>query len=312
MEIAMWILLALLLMGFMMTMLVSYIIFRTLLTRNEEGKWGRGASLTDDEDYLRLYAQAEAWREAHADKIREVDVVSDGLHLWGEYFDFGSKKAVIILPGRMESCVYSCHYAEPYRKAGWNVLTVDGRAHGRSEGRINSLGYKEYRDVLAWAKLLKEEMNIECVVLHGICIGSSTGLFASVHPDCPDYVSALVVDGMYQRFYDTCRLHMIKDKRPLYPFLMETMFYIFLLGGANAVTDGPVKRIARMHKPILFLHSREDMFSEPRKAQEMFDKCPSRQKKLVWFDKGAHSKLRLANPERYDEAVCSFLQENGL
>jgi hypothetical protein len=39
----------------------------------------------------------------------------------------------------------------------------------------------------------------------------------------------------------------------------------------------------------------------------MFDKCPSENKKLVWFEDGRHSKLRIVYPERYDGAIADFL-----
>lgn len=307
MHFLIWILLFLVFSGVFMTMLVSWIIYKTLLTRNKDEKWGRSPSMMDDEEYLRLYAQGEAWHTQYASFKKEVDVFSDGLHLWGEYYDFGSDKAVIIVPGRMEACVYSCHYSEPYRKAGWNVLTIDGRAHGKSDGKRNSLGYKEYRDLLQWAKLLHEKHGVRQIVFHGICIGSSASVFAASHATCPDYVAGIVADGMYRRFYDTFKLHMIKDKRPLFPFLWETSLLIWLFSGANIITDGPGKRIRTMKKSILFLHGKEDIFSLPALAQQMYNSCPAENKTLVWFDHGGHSKLRINNPEQYDAAVCQFL-----
>ena len=307
MQIFYWILLFLVVSGILMTFLVSYIIYKTLLTRNKSEKWGRSASLTDNEDYLRLYAQGEEWHDTYAPYKKDVDITSDGLHLWGEYYDFGSDKAVIIIPGRMEACIYSCHYSEPYRAAGWNVLVIDGRAHGRSEGRINSVGYKEYRDILGWAKLLKEEYGIRTVLAHGICIGSSAAMFAATSSDHPGLIDGMVADGMYYRFFESFKLHMVQQNRPLFPFLWETMLFIRLISGADVVFDGPGKRIVNLTKPILFLHSKEDCFSLPERAQQMYDLCPSPQKHLCWFPKGAHSKLRYADPDTYDKAIRDFL-----
>ena len=307
-----WIILALVLQGFLFTWIVAGIIYSRLLVRPGKDGWGRGPSMPDDPEYMQLYDQAEAWHEQWKDRIKEVDTISEGYHLYGELFDFGSDKTVIILSGRMESCHYGCHYAEPYRRAGWNVLTIDGRAHGLSDGKINSLGYREYRDVLAWAKLLHEQEKSRLVLFHGICIGSSTAVFAAVSPSCPDYVAGIVADGMYQRFMDSFRNHMAKDHRPQFPFLWETMVLIRLISGANVVTDGPYKRIRALTRPILFLHSREDPFSTPEKAQQLYDLCPSAKKKIVWFDHGGHSRLRITNPEAYDQAIVDYLTDLAL
>ena len=301
-----WVLLIIIVFGVFPTFVISSIIYSVLLRRRNPDKWGRKASMPEDEEYIRLYAQALNWREAHIANKRDVDIENDGLKLRGEYFDFGHDRAVIIIPGRMEACHYSCHYAEPYRIAGWNVLTIDGRAHGLSEGNTNSLGYKEYADVLAWAKMLHDKEHNRVIVLHGICIGSSTALFAATDKLCPDYIAGITVDGLYQRFLETFKNHLIQDHRPQFPFIAETMLLIRLFSHADVVNDGPIFRIGHMRKPILFLHSKEDVFSTPDKAKELFDKCPSPKKQICWFDHGAHSRLRVTDPERYDKAVISY------
>ena len=299
-------------LGVLPTLLMSGIIYRTLLVRTEKEKWARGPSLPEDAEYMRLYDDALAWREKWMANRRDVGITNDGLRLCGEYYDFGGDRAVIVLSGRAEACFYGCHYAEPYRRAGWNVLTIDGRAHGLSEGKINSLGYREYRDVLAWAKYLHEREGNRRILLHGICIGSSTAVFAAADSRCPDYVAGLVADGMYRRFYDSFLNHMKMDHRPVFPFAIETMLWIRLFSRADAVFDGPMRRIGKVDRPILFLHSREDPFSTPDKVRQLYDRCPSANKRICWFDHGGHSKLRIANRAAYDGAIEAFLKSAAL
>ena len=301
-----WIITGIVLLSLAGTMVISWIIYRTLLLRTNRNKWGREMSMPEDGEYARLYRQAIDWRSRWLEAKKDVQTESDGLRLYGEYFDFGSDRAVIVLSGRMEACHYGCHYAEPYRKAGWNVLTIDGRAHGLSDGKINSLGYREYRDVIAWAKLLHDRLGIRTVVLHGICIGSSTAVFTATSAECPEYVRGIVADGIYKRFLDSFRNHMIADHRPQFPFLWETMLWIRLVSRADVVFDGPFRRIPGLRIPVLFLHSREDNASDPENARRMYESCPA-EKRFVWFDHGGHSRLRLTDPERYDRAVTEFL-----
>ena len=307
MKIVFWILLALLLLVVAPTMAMSYAIFTVVLVRTKPEKWGRECSMPEDEVQRRIYEDGEVFEAAHLDKKRAVDIENDGFHLCGEYFDFGQKRAVIIIPGRMEGCRYSYHFAYPYERAGYNVLVIDNRSHGLSEGKYNSLGFKEYRDILAWGRFLHDTCGNESVVLHGVCIGSSTALFAMTAPDCPPYMAAMTADGMYVTFYETFKNHMIQQGRPLYPFIWEVMLYVRLLAGANVVTDGPRKRIGGMRRPILFLHSREDQFSLPDKAEILYGLCPSSEKRMVWFDHGEHSRIRITDPEAYDRAVTAYL-----
>ena len=289
------------------TMILSSIIYTKLLVRTSKKKWGRECSIPDDEEYRRMFDIGIAWNDAHKDCKTDAEIKSGRFRLVGEYFDFGNDKAVIIIPGRMESLLYSYYFAEPYRRAGYNVLVIDNRSHGLSDGVINSLGYREYKDILAWGRFLNEQRGNRSVVLHGICIGSSTGLFALTDKRCPDYMTALVAEGMYPTFGESFVNHMKLDDRPMFPFAAETQFYMWAISGANVVTDGPIRRIRKMRKPVLFLHSRLDVFSTPDKAQLLYDSCPAAKKQLVWFPKGDHSRIRINDTDGYDGAIVSFL-----
>lgn len=289
------------------TMILSSIIYTKLLVRTSKKKWGRECSIPDDEEYRRMFDIGIAWNDAHKDRKTDAEIKSGRFRLVGEYFDFGNDKAVIIIPGRMESLLYSYYFAEPYRRAGYNVLVIDNRSHGLSDGVINSLGYREYKDILAWGRFLNEQRGNRSIVLHGICIGSSTGLFALTDKRCPDYMTALVAEGMYPTFGESFVNHMKLDDRPMFPFAAETQFYMWAISGANVVTDGPIRRIRKMRKPVLFLHSRLDVFSTPDKAQLLYDSCPAAKKQLVWFPKGDHSRIRINDTDGYDGAIVSFL-----
>ena len=288
-------------------LLIASVVYLVTLVRTKKSKWVRGPA-GDEPVYNEMFRQGQAWREQHLDVKKDVQIQNDGLNLYGEYYDFGNSRAVLILPGRMETCLYDCYFAEPYRAAGYNVLTYDNRAHGLSDGRVNSLGYKEYRDVLAWCRMLHDVYGIREIVLHGICIGSSCALFAITDPSCPDYVKCMVADGMYTRYYDTFVTHLVElgHKPFLVPQVAAALIRIF--SGADIVNDGPYKRIGKLTKPILFIHSREDIFSLPERTVKLAEQCTA-PKRFVWFDHGYHSKLRIVDPKLYDESIRSFLTE---
>jgi alpha-beta hydrolase superfamily lysophospholipase len=286
---------------------MSFAIYSVLLIRSKPDKWGRVCSFPEDEEYVGMYEKGLLWGEKYKDNKTPVNVKSGRFNLAGEYFDFGFDKAVIIIAGRTECCYYSYYFAEPYRDAGYNVLVLDNRAHGLSDGRINSLGYKEYKDIIAWSDMLHEKGN-KSVVLHGICIGASTALFTVTAKNCPDHITAMVSDGMYVNFYESFKNHMAEKNKPNFPMTYGVMTHIFFISGANVVTDGPIKRIRKMKKPILMLQSKEDTYSLPELAVKLYDACPSEHKKLVYFDRGAHSRIRINDEEGYDATVKEFLK----
>lgn len=307
MKIALIILLILFLLILFPCFLVASVVYTIVLVRTKPEKWGREVSMPDDKELALMYREGEEWIKGEESYKTEVSIVSDGFRLVGEFYDYGYDRTAIIVPGRMEALKYSYYYAIPYRKANCNFLVIDNRAHGLSEGRFNCLGYREYRDVIGWAKFLHEEKGQKKIFLHGICIGSSTTLFAMTSPDCPDYVVGLTVDGMYDCFYSSFLRHMEEQKRPKYPFIWFVLLYIRVFSHANVVSDGPKKRILQMKKPILMIHSKEDQYSDPDKAQKLYDACPSEHKTLAWFEHGGHSRVRINAPKQYDEAIRTFV-----
>ena len=299
--------------GVLPFLIMGAVLWSKLLVRTSKKKWGRECSIPDDEEYRRMFDIGIAWDAQYAACKRPVEIKSGRFHLVGEYFDFGNRRAVILIAGRMESLLYSYFFAEPYRKAGYNVLVIDNRAHGESDGVLSSLGCREYRDILNWAKLLHDTLGNDTVFLHGICIGCSTALYTLTSKDCPDYLVGMAAEGMYRTFAVSLTKHFEERNKPMFPLGYITMFYLWLFAGANVLTDGPYKRIRKMQKPLLMLHSREDPYSVPQYAQELYDSCPSKQKRLVWFPHGGHSRLRIVDGENYDAAICAFLKdmENG-
>lgn len=290
--------------------LLAGVIYTVLLVRTSKKKWDRDVKLPEnDEEYCGMYYEGLDWGELYSDYIREVEVQSGKYHLVGEYFDFGGEKAAIVIAGRMESLKYSYYFAEPYRRAGYNVLVIDNRSHGYSDGVFCCLGYREYADLQCWSRLLVEELHNKKVFLHGICIGSSAALFAMVDKDCPDYIEGMCADGMYVNFGESFKNHMIEDNRPKIIFKSLVFLFMRIFSHADVVHDGPINRIDRMKKPILFIHSKKDTYSTPDQAEKLYEKCGSENKRLVWFEKGQHSRVRVNAPEKYDDTIIEFLKE---
>ena len=301
------VLLFIILFGILPILIVSSKVFTAQLVRDKSTKWGRECSAPDNAEQVRMYEVGLEWANEFKDKREEVEITNDNLHLVGEYFNFGSDKCVIILQGRTESLWYSYYYAKPYSDMGYNVLVIDSRAHGLSEGKYNTVGLKEYKDILKWAELIKEKYKIETFVLHGICIGSATALY-TITSDTNDYFKAIITDGMYTNFYETFKTHMIYDKRPVHPFIDFVRIIMKIRTGVDMKSYGPEKALLKLNKPILFLYSKEDSFSLPEKSKYLYSITPY-EKEIVWFDHGAHSHIRINNLEKYDNAVKDFCEK---
>lgn len=309
------ILAALLLGGLIFMLIYTYPIAKKVyedqLVRTSPDKWQRTCSFPDDAEQVQMWNEGIAWKERNSHRIVELQIENDGLKLFGQYFDFGADRCVIILPGRCESLVYSYYFAPPYEKAGFNVLVVDTRCHGYSDGTYNTIGLKESEDILVWAQLVHERFGNREIYFHGICIGTSSALFALSSENCPSYLRGLVTEGCYVSFPETFRRHMMALNRPRFPVLQLAMWQIYRHTGTNVYKHKPIKAIRRIDPScrVLFLYGEKDIFSIPKKSRKLFAACVSKDKKLVWFDKGGHSHLRINNTEKYDEAIIAFFRK---
>ena len=285
-------------------------VYEEQLVRTSPEKWGRTCSFPDDSEQVQMWNEGIAWMEENRSRITELQIENDGLQLYGQYFDFGADRCVMILPGRCESLVYSYYFAPPYEKAGFNVLVVDTRCHGKSDGKYNTIGVKESEDVLSWAKLVHEKFHNQEIYFHGICIGTSSGLFALQADRCPAYLRGLVTEGCYVSFPETFKRHMMALNRPLFPVLQLVMREIYRHTGTNVYKDKPIKAIRKIRPDcrVLFLYGQKDIFSIPEKSRKLFAACASQDKKLVWFSQGGHSHLRINNREKYDQAIIDFFE----
>lgn len=289
-------------------LILGHILFSLHLWRSSKKKWTRECSSSDPR-HIQMYQEGLAWAEANAAYKKDLHTVNDKLNLYAEYYDFGYDKAVIVVSGRTEGLRYGYYFAKPYHQSGFNVLCIDQRAHGNSDGRFNTLGFREHRDLIAWSKLLHEQYGVRGIVLHGICIGSSCSLQAMVSKDCPDYLIGMVADGMYPTFAESFKNHMIELKKPVYPALWLVDMWMRIYTG-HTMMRGNIHFIDRYGKPILFLHGKQDAYSLPVMAEKLYSLCGSDNKTLIWFPEGTHSMLRYINTELYDSSIRAFLQNN--
>lgn len=290
-----------------LSLFISYLIYTKTLRRQSKDHWGRFPS-DNSPLHLQMDSSGMDWHYANLDKKTDVHITRDGLNLYGEFYDFGSDKCVMILSGRTESLRYGYYFAQPYAKAGLSVLVVDPRAHGFSDGQFNTLGFEESKDDLVWVKYLHENHGINHIVFHGICIGAAGGIFTCTDADCPDYIDGLVTEGMFARFAESMRNHLRKRKKLIFPILQCVNFWCKHFTG-HSMRFGPLNVIHKMDQKLLMLHSLEDKISPPHYAQLLFDRCGSKDKKLVWFETGDHSMLRVNHTERYDQEITEFLKQ---
>lgn len=293
---------------FYITVPIADRVYKDNLVKTSPDKWGRACSAPENEEQMAMWQDGCAWAQANKDYMQPVETCNEGLSLFGEFYRFSdTDRCAIILPGRGECLMYSYYFAQSYVKAGCNVLCIDPRAHGKSDGVYNTIGQAESRDLLVWIRLLEEQFGVKEIYLHAICVGTSTALIAMTRDDCPSSIKGLVTEGCYASFRETFRQHMIVDKRPLFPVLDLVMHNIRKHTGTNLRKTAPIRLVKRMKHRVLFIYGTQDVFSIPPMSRKLYAACASKDKRIQWFDVGCHSHLRINNKDAYDKAITDFI-----
>ena len=286
----------------------SYCIYNSTLRKKTPQTWSREMPRDIDPQQKPMYVAGVIWSEENQSYKTDVHIVNNGFNLYGEYYDFGKSRCAVILSGRTESLRYGYYFAIPYAKNDCNILVIDPRGHGLSDGEFNTVGFEESKDAIAWIKYIRERYNIESFVLHGICIGAAGGMFALNSPDCPDCIDGIVTEGMFPNFRESMKNHMIEKRKPVFITIDLVDLWMKHYTG-HSMKKGPIDVIGNIHTPLLMLHSKEDLYSTPEYAQKLYELSGAENKKIVWFEHGRHSMLRITDTRLYDESISNFLAD---
>lgn len=298
-----------LLIGVILTFITAYIVYsKTLMRTEKRGNWGRDKCSEPGCIPLEtMWERGINWKKGEEQYIKELSIKSkDGLKLVAEWFDYGFDKTVIILPGRRETLVYSYYYANPYKEAGVNVLVIDQRAHGLSEGKYSTCGVKEAEDVSLWMKYLHDELKQKEIVLHGVCVGTCCASIVATKYET-DYLKAVILDSMFITYKEIYKNHFLESGHHLFPVYYEIWMWYRLLTKCKINDSSPEKYMPEFTLPTLFIWGKKDIYCFPEKSQVLFDRCASKDKQLEWFDEAEHSRVRLNDEKRYDNLIRAFL-----
>jgi len=252
-----------------------------------------------------------AWIDAQS--AEDVSVVSfDGLRLRGRLLPAQNARGTVLLFHGYRSSAsvdFSCG-ARFYHELGFNLLLIDQRAHGASEGRFIAYGVLERRDCRTWAEYCAARFGpAHPLFLAGISMGATTVLMAAGLP-LPASVRGVVADCGFTSPWDILReLMRGRYHIPVFPFLYLMEFFTRLCARFSLRGASTVDALARASVPILFIHGTDDRFVPCRMTREAYDACVS-EKELLLVEGAGHAVSFLADRAAYTEALRSFLAEN--
>lgn len=236
----------------------------------------------------------------------------DGLRLFGRYYDNNSHKTMILFHGyrSVPTRDFSCAI-KMYTEFGFNVLLVDQRAHGKSEGKLITYGVKERKDVLSWVNFVNENYNPEKIALGGMSMGATTVLLAC-GLDLPKNVKCVVADCGFTSPVDIIKIVAKKSFSVNATFFLPILdFCCRIFGRFSIYNISTPKELQKSDLPVILIHGKEDGFVPCEMSKEAYDAIPERAE-LVLVDGADHGLAFLVETKTVYSRLEDFLNKNIL
>ncbi|WP_433945391.1 alpha/beta hydrolase [Paenibacillus sp. SN-8-1] len=242
---------------------------------------------------------------------REVNVTShDGLLLRGHVLELhpGSKRWAIIVHGYTGALEVSAQFAGMFEDREFNILLVDQRRHGRSQGSYTTYGYQEKYDIEVWVKWVHDHYGEDVLIgLHGQSMGGGTVLeyLSIAHPS----VKFVIADCPYSDLTELIRYQMtVLNKVPAFPFMSLIDNRLERKAGFRLNQVSPIRAVRQSLLPVLFIHGSADTYVPTQMSRDMYEAKPGVRELLI-IDGAVHANAYGVDPAGYTRKVHSFIDE---
>lgn len=244
-----------------------------------------------------------------AREYEDVTITShDGLKLAAKYYHMrdGAPLAIAFHGYRSSCFIDFAGGSELCFDMGQNLLLVDQRAHGKSQGNTISFGILERLDCLSWVNYAAERFGPDTpMILYGVSMGATTVVMASGLP-LPDCVKGIVADCPYSSPSDII-LSVCKQRhyppRLAYPFIC---LGARIFGHFNLRAETAENAVKLATVPILLIHGEADGFV-PQEMSAVIARSAPDLVKRVTFPGADHAISYLVDEPRYRQIVTDFV-----
>lgn len=241
-------------------------------------------------------------------KFKTLHIQSfDGLKLVGHYFDKHSQNTVIVVHGFGGTYLEMQTYCQFFMQKNFNILAVENRGHGNSEGGCIGFGYLDRLDILKWIEHLDEKKYGENFVLFGLSMGATAVCHASGEK-LPN-VSAIISDCAYAN--GDKQISYVLKKFGIFGKILKKHLYSFSkrVYGLDVMQIDATKCVKNSSVPILFIHGKEDSLVPVENMQNLYDSAPNGLREKYIVEGAGHGLAYAQDGVMYEHRILDFLKK---
>lgn len=292
---------------------ISYVLVKLSFTRptkeNDDGDIGG-----EGKDSWLMYVKANEDGRNWLKENKEVDNLEiesfDKTKLRAIYVNQNTNKTIICVHGYMaKGGMWDYGASIKFLvSTGYNLLIVDDRSHGKSDGKYIGFGVLDSKDVTKWAEYLVKELKQETIVLYGISMGAATVLNV---PSCnpPKEIKGIVADCGFASGYDEVS-YQIKEMYhlPAFPLIPLANMWLKLLAHYSLKEKEAYLSIKNFKGKLLLVHGDKDLFVKTEDVYRI-NKNASCDKDLLVVSGASHAKSYLLDKENYEKKFMELLKK---
>lgn len=283
-------------------------IFKSTVTRE----------LHDIEKSYTRYVENNLFNEALYNSASKEDITLksfDGLNLTSTLImnENPTNKFIVLVHGVSICYVGSLKYFDIFYKNGFNVLIVNQRRHGKSEGKYSTYGFYEKYDVNMWIEYLKSRFGNDIILgLHGESMGAGT-----VMETIPlnDSIKFVIEDCGYSNFHELIGFqitHAYKNRlvrKILSPSLIFANFFMKTKAKFSMKKIVPIDIVSSTSLPMMFIHGKEDYFVPWYMALDLYKAKTKGYKELYLVEGAKHAEALEVNKILYEKKIMTFIEK---
>lgn len=254
------------------------------------------------------YEGGKQWcREQQMEECRIQS--EDGLTLYGQYLPaWNAERTILLCHGYKGSAfgdfAYNARFLHEHQ---CNLLFIEQRCCGKSEGEYVTFGAMEQRDVACWAEFLaKRNKERLPIYLFGKSMGAASVLMAAGHP-LPQEVRGIISDCGFSNMRGQ-----IKDMAAnwfhlhwIHLLLFQVDMFCGVFGKFRMKDADTETAMKQNHLPVLFFHGALDTFVDPKNSIINYSMCRAK-KELVIIPEARHLCCVYEQPQLYQNKLLDF------
>ncbi len=292
-------------LGMALYLLLGAILFKMALSRKSVVKRVINKTVAKT---MQIYKMDFDWWNKY--NFQNISIKSfDGLKLVAHYLSTGSNYLAIVVHGYGADYREMQQYCKYFVDRGYDLLAVENRAHGGSEGKVITMGWLDRLDVVKWAEEMTRRNPSYKIVLMGLSMGASTVCMASGEK-LPESVKGVISDCGYANAFDEFKYVFKKRAHvPVFPFLNILHSYTKTMYNFDIKQADATGQLKKSNLPFLFFHGEDDSFVPAQNLQILSSQVPEKNKQVLLVKGADHALSYPTQPIEYERELNKFLRK---